>query len=178
MRLFQRVRRQYSAEFAMRSWKPAIFGLFAVLGIGCLIYAADPNEKQGKQAPAKISAEDLCVGKCIIIGRLGKPYGEISRIRAVWKANDQFKGESFFLRVVEIDGKTVAEEHPIEISEFDVKWLKKDHGNPPKQRGAYEGRVYESGGYDRQPEKVDAILGIQPYQYRGFGFCSFLHFID
>ncbi len=169
----------------MRNWKSTILGLFAVFGIACWIYAAGANEKQ---QPIKINAEDLCSGKYVIIGRLGKPYGEISKYAHVWKINDMSKAANYSLHVIEIDGAAVDKDCPIVFSQFDVKRLKKDHHiapkqgkdqhTAPKQGDVYEGRVYETCGYDRQPEKVDAILGVQPYQYRGFGFCSFLHIID
>ena len=51
--------------------------------------------------------------------------------------------------------------------------------HPPSAGEVYEGRVFESGGYIRNPAKVDEILGKVLVQDRyGFQFYSFLYLID
>ena len=173
----------------MRSGRTLFLGLLTTLGVGCLIYAADPNMKQEKQLPVKINAADLCNGKCVIIGLLRKPYGEIVRIRGVWDGVDDSKAENPLLRITHINGKRVADNHPIIINQMFVEWLRDRPdfrqgkttpiGGKPRQGDVYEGRAYESGGYTREPGKVNEIfhkpLVQDPY---GFAFYSFLYLID
>ena len=168
----------------MQSGKILFLGLVTTLGVGCLIYAADPSTKQEKQPPVKINAADLCSGKYVIIGQLGKPYGEITRIRAIWKGNDGFYD---LLRVTHINGKEVAKESPITFISADVRRLRKSKDgysirvtrvDPiPKEGAVYEGRVHESGGYDEQPEEVEGIF-VPLSQHLAFSFRSWLFLID
>jgi hypothetical protein len=176
-------------EVAMRTLKLVSLGLIVVFGIGCLIYAADPSTKREKRLPVTISAEDLCNGKCVIIGRLGKPYGEIVKMRGVWDGTDGSKAEYPLFRVTHVDGKKVADNHPIVINQMFVERLRdrpdlrqdktNATGGRPRQGDVYEGRAYESGGYIREPRKINEIFhkpGAQdPY---GFAFYSFLYLID
>ncbi len=189
----------------MRSWRPTVVGLFAVLGIGCLVYAADPGKKNEKQPPIKVRAEDLCNGKCVIIGRLGKPYGETTKIRAIWKGRSN-DGMWELLHVTHIDGRVVAKENSITFVSRDVSQIvTMRHGRmpdttsnesivptirtvgqsayqpaPPKEGTVYEGRVYESGGYpdDERPTEVKKILDLPVTQHSTYGFRSQLHLID
>jgi len=171
----------------MRSGKTLLLGLCTTFGIGCLIYAADPNAKHQKQAPVKINAEDLCSGRYVIVGRLGRPYGHIVKIRAVWTRSDDFRDLNDRLRVTHIDGREVGKQAPIVFVSPDVRRLRKSNDGYrilatridliPKEGTVYEGRVYESGGYDVQPEEVEKIF-VPLSQHLAFGFRSWLFLID
>lgn len=142
---------------------------------------------QGQPRPiGMVKAEDLCEGKCEIVGLLGKPYGAISKIRGVWEGWEYGwwkvpPGEKqFSLRVTEIDGETLPPEKQIVIHFKYVKWLRdRTLATKPVRGEQVEGRVYESGGYVRHPGEVLDILGEKPRQdFFDFRFYSFLHFVD
>jgi hypothetical protein len=167
-------------DVAMLSWKPVLWGLL-VIPMGCLFYAAEPSEKQERPTPVKINAKDLCDGKYVIIGLLGKPYGEISIIRGVWSGviENTLEGYRTF-QITHIDGKPIDSEHPMIISESFVERLGKDKETSPKQGETYEGRVYEGGGY-RYGRPAEALRILKepvtdfPMDYK---FESFLFFLD
>ena len=189
----------------MRGWRPTVVGLFALLGIGCLVYAADPGGNREKQPPVKVNAEDLCNGKCVIIGRLGRPYGETVKVRAVWKGRSN-DGMWEVLHVTHINGREVAKGNPITFVGKDVSQIVTMRGGrmpttgsdessvptirtvgqssyqpaPPMEGTVYEGRVYESGGYpdDERPTAVRKILDLPITRHSTYGFRSRLYLID
>jgi hypothetical protein len=170
----------------VRNWKSTILGLLAVFGIGCLLYAANPAEKE-RQGPVRINAEDLCHGEYVIIGRLGKQYGEIVKIRGIWKGSDGFYD---LFHITHIEGKEVADTNPLTFISANVRQLRKSKDGYtvratrdfpiPKEGTVYEGRVYESGGYpyDVQPPAAETILNLPITQHLTYGFRSRLFLID
>jgi hypothetical protein len=151
-----------------------------ILGVVCIVYASTTEEKQSP-IPTKINAEDLCNKKYVIVGRLGKTYGEISTVHGTWVSGDISKPEGPQLQITNIDGVKVDADYPILIKHKFIRLLqeKKNNVEPHRQGEVYDGRVYESGGYISTPMKVDEILRKQPVQDPyGFVFCSFLYLID
>lgn len=156
--------------------------VLGIIGVTCLASVCSSGEK--KSAAVRILAEDLCNGKYEIIGRLRKPYGEISKVRAVWEDNKEFagKGTEHFLRITHLDGVRLKADQQIVINDHYVEMLRatmQGKGHPPFAGEVVEGRVFESGGYIRYPDKVDEILGKLPAQDPyGFRFYSFVYFLD
>ena len=151
-----------------------------VLGTACIVQVCSSGEKQ---TPSVIRAEDLCNGNYVIIGRLGKPYGEISKVRAVWESPAHApKPTGLSLRITHIDGKKLADAQQIVVDGRYVESRKEDHKTRPARKTGQvvEGRVFESGGFPRDyPNNVREALGLPPVQPAyGFAFNSFLHFID
>jgi hypothetical protein len=163
-------------------WNSTIFRWLAIgiLGTVCMVQMCSSGEKQ---QPTAIRAEDLCNGKYVIIGRLGKPYGEISKVRAVWESRAEApKPTGPSLRITHIDGKKLADDQQIVVDGRYVELRKEDHKTRPVRNTGQvvEGRVFESGGFPRDyPNNVREALGLPPVQPAyGFAFNSFLHFID
>jgi hypothetical protein len=162
--------------------------LLCCVVLSSLAFACAPQVRSAdeKKAPATVRADDLCNGTCVIVGRLGKPYGEVSKVRAVWeveKAPEKPKGPS--LRITHIDGKKLDSDHQVVVEDLlYVKWCKKDREmswDRIHDGQVVEGRVFESGGYlpSEYPLPVQEILGMPPVQSPyGFAFRSFLYFID
>jgi hypothetical protein len=155
-----------------------------VLGIACASQVCSSDEKKPL---ATVQAEDLCNGNCRIIGRLGKPYGEISRVRGVWEYGKNLpKPEGPSLRITHIDGKELAADRHIIFRHGFVKSMT---GNRkanvlPRSGEVLDGKVYEAGGYpeDCPPPVVGPPGGphaiVQPPPWAGFAFHSFLYFLD
>jgi hypothetical protein len=168
-------------------WKSYLLGC-VVLGGLALVSVTQGVPSDEKQAPANVRAEDLCNGNCVILGRLGKPYGQISRIRAVWEYGERAleKPEGRHLRVTHLDGKKLADDRQIIFRGGFFKRLEGHRGTKEftVDGQVFEGRVYESGGFpDTLPPEVEKILNpeMQPYQpapWTGFAFHSFLYLID
>lgn len=156
---------------------------------GLLILAAlwtcIPQLTSGEEPaqPKEILAKDLHNGKVQIVGLLGKPYGEILHIRGVWEAPKKKvpgKDEYPVLRITHVDGKSLADAHQLLISGKYVQRLQYEENSRPWQPSdVYEGNVYESGGYIREPEEVSRTLG-KPLSadIYGFKFYTFLYLID
>jgi hypothetical protein len=160
-----------------------------VLGALAIACAARVGSSDEKKTPATVRAEDLCNGNCIIVGRLGKPYGEVSKVRGIWELDkkDPPKPEGPWLRITHIDGKKLADDQQIVVNRGFVKSLKGNRGMEEYPPGGQviEGRVYEFGGYPEEwPPKIREALGlphfpaVQPRPEMGFFFHSFLYFID
>lgn len=156
-------------------------GLLLMLGLGVV---ALPQLSSGEEPtkPKQVFAKDLDDGSIQIIGLLGKPYGEIIQIRGVWEAPTKrnFKNDYPNLRITHLDGERLDHDHEVLISAMYVHRLEFDQDAKPWQPGdVYEGRVFESGAYIRNPGKVDEILGKLPAaDIYGFKFYSFLYLID
>lgn len=155
--------------------------LLGVLGVVWVAQVCSSGEK--KSPLTRIKAEDLCNGDCQIVGRLGKPYGEISKVRGVWETGDLSKPSPPSLRLTHIDGKQLAKDQQIVVEGIYVEWPKGKLGaEETREIGqVVEGRVFESGGYPRheEPSKVREIRGLAPVQpLYGFAFHSFLYFIN
>lgn len=158
-------------------------GLLGGLALACLAPVCFPGEK--KSPAIRINAEDLCSGKYEIVGRLGKPYGEISKVRAVWEENKAYTGKdiAYCLRITQVDEVELRPDRQIVIPRPCVRRLEaimQGKGHPPFHGEVVEGRVFESGGYVRYPDKVIEILGGPRSQdpHFGFEFYSFLYLID
>ena len=153
---------------------------FSIFGVACLAQVCSSDERK---LPTTARAEDLCNGNCIILGRLGKPYGKISKVRAIWEAGDLSKPSPPRLRITHIDGRRLADSQQILVNGIDVKWLREKPDSKETRRIGHvvEGRAYESGGYpgSEWPPQVRETLGLPPVQpLYGFAFHSFLYFID
>jgi hypothetical protein len=165
-------------------WNWTLLGLALLGGLGVAGLASICSPGESKPAPVRIRAEDLCNGKCDIIGRLGKAYGEISTVRSVWVANEDYagKGIKHFLRITHVDGLALRADQQIVIEDHYVTMLKakmEGRAHPPVAGEVVEGRVFESGGYIRYPAEVRKILGELPVQdVYGFRFYSFVYFVD
>ena len=174
--------------------------LMVIVCVIASVACACPAEER-KQPAMKVKAEDLSSGRCEIEGRLGKPYGTIIKVRAVWEGEHYGnpKGDRFVLRVTEVDGQKLPTDRQIIIPATVVKWMKPGRattpvdgkpvdggpvgrepvGREPVGGEKVEGRVFESGGYVGRPPSVDKILHIPARQsWYVFGFHSFLYFID
>lgn len=157
------------------------------LASGALMASVFNNALVSGQDDAKrktVSAEALCRGDYEIIGLLGKSYGQISQVRAVWdrERGDTPKPPGLVFRITHVDGKELAKEKQIEVSDRFVRNWSEPRGDKPHEPGdVFEGRVYESGGYVRPPAKVREILrGSTPVVADAFGFqfYSFVYCID
>jgi hypothetical protein len=151
--------------------------------------------QERKQPVNKVRAQDLSSGASQIEGRLGKPYGTIMKLQAVWEG-EHFgnpKRYRFVLRITELDGQPLSIDRQIVIPATAVKWLRPPQGatedeevvrdmppgGEPVGGQKVEGRVYESGGFVGRPPAVDKILHIPASQsWYVFGFHSFVYFID
>jgi hypothetical protein len=154
--------------------------LLAILAIVCMVHAGDPGAKRPTE-PIKINAEDLCSGKYVIIGRLGKPCGELSNIRGVWSGRDESTKEGWrSLRITHIDDKEIVGNHQVVISEKYVQPTSHSKKNWPPQQGKYEGRVYERCGYlFGKPAEVERILDEPSVQTsQTYSFESYLYLVD
>ena len=77
-----------------------------------------------RNCPPAVRAEELCNGNCIILGRLGKPYGEITKIRAVGNMEKNLaKPEGPSLRITHIDGKKLADDQQIIVEDDFIERL-------------------------------------------------------
>jgi hypothetical protein len=159
--------------------------LSGAIGLACLASVSLSDEKG--QLPVRIKAEDLCSGKYEILGRLGKPYGEISNVRAVWEISGTPKKKGFkrSLRITHIDGVALKPDEQVVIASYFVRDALMQGTAPRRFDGevvdgkVVDGRAYEDGGYVRYPEKVNEILGIpQAADPLSFQYYSFLNFIN
>jgi hypothetical protein len=177
----------------------SILGIACLSGVSCsekdrplTPVSRDEVSSHEKKPLATVRAVDLSDGSCRIVGRLGKQYGEISRIRGVWTYVEIAKPEGPSLRITHIDGKEFASDQQILVWHGFVIWVgdkRKEepgpHGLPwPRDGQILEGRVYEAGGYPNEPPPaVEGILHPhQPPAQRppsaGFAFHSFIYVID
>lgn len=168
----------------MHTIRPFLFAVSISMASGAWIFSDFGISRVSAQDGSKkaISAEALSRGDFEIIGRLGKPYGEISQVRAVWEREygNTPKPPGLVFRVTHVDGRELAKEKQIEVlGLFMGSWIEPGGGKPIEPGDVFEGRVYESGGYVRAPAKVDEMRGepkvADPF---GFKFYSFVYYID
>jgi hypothetical protein len=158
------------------------WGLLAFFGVACLTQICSSGEKK---SPAVIRADDLCNGKYVIVGRLGKEYGRVSKVRGVWEYSkgDLPKPTGLVLRITHVDGKRLAREKQVVVDGLYIEHLDEKQQTKESRKAGHvvEGDVIESGGYPRGESlpEVREMLGLRPVQPAyGFAFHSFLYFID
>jgi hypothetical protein len=144
---------------------------------------ADMRSSDAKNHPKPVLASDLCNGDYQIIGLLGKPYGEVSKIRAVWekeKVRSKPTNDAI-LRITHIDGKRLEQNRQIVVYEPYINHIKKPEDKPSLDNHVYEGRVFESGGYPKNEtsDDVEKILHLNTVQkIYGFAFHTYIYLID
>lgn len=166
----------------MRKQRLLCWSVLAFLGAACLTQIGSSDERKSLTV---IRADDLCNGKYVIVGRLGKEYGRVSKVRGVWEHSEGGlpKPTGLLLRITHVDGKKLAREKQLVVDGLYIEHLnqKQQMEESRKAGQVVEGNVIESGGYPKgeilpQVRKLLGLPLVQPAY--GFAFHSFLYFID
>jgi hypothetical protein len=147
--------------------------------------ACTSSVEEGSKMPKRVSASSLMSGECEIIGRLGKPYGEIAAIRGVWKENPPETVKElgmYSLIITTVDGRKLGPSDEVDIPGMFVDFLSDSERPAEIQDGdVYDGAVFESGKYVRAPQAAYALLGDgngeQVADNYDFRFYSFVYLI-
>ena len=75
-----------------------------IVGVVCVAAVCSSDEKK---PAATVRVDDLWNGRCIIVGRLEKPYGEVSKLRRLGTpggGGTASKDPQLLLRITHLDG--------------------------------------------------------------------------
>jgi hypothetical protein len=163
----------------MRSGRLIFGGAILVFTLVYMLFAGDSSKKSPEKT-TKLNVQEICDGKYVIIGILGKPCGELSKIRGVWSKQTDAKAGLCLLEITHIDGQELDDKHRIVISEAFTQCVGKKQKWPPKTGDTYEGRVYEGCGFlYGKPKEVERILDEPSIQtWVTYRFESYLYLVD
>ncbi len=139
------------------------FGVTVAIISGVLgaakLFGAEPAKSD---YPDSVAAEDL-LSRVKIIGKLGRPLGEIVQLKGYWTSDGVHKDNELRLKITEINGKPIEKAALFRRSQVEGWGVAKE--TRPAIGVVWQVRALETGGIVGLPGEVYDVPVQQPYAF-------------